>query len=129
MMKELNAQYRKLSLVRHPDKPGGTKEDFQELLNAYHAIGRLIEEGINENPADNDEVVARNLFKQFNFEKENSYSFTISIKNCEYLSWEKVFTNHYGAPIDKSATHNGKKFTILYKLDDDQTLCHSLLQT
>ena len=123
LMRELQAQYKKMSKVRHPDKPGGTTEDFQELLNAYHSIGRLIEKEANEQPDDEEEVVARNMFKQFNFEKENSYSFTISIKNCEYLSWEEVFTKHFGVPVDKSATSNGKKFTIAFKMDDDLPEC------
>ena len=29
-MKTLASQWKKMSLIKHPDKPGGKKEDFQE---------------------------------------------------------------------------------------------------
>ena len=45
-MKELRKRYLELSLIRHSDK-GGTDEDFQELLNAYNSIGKLIEKSKN----------------------------------------------------------------------------------
>ena len=116
-MKELTKQFYKQSLIRHPDKPGGTKEQFQELLDAYHKLGVIIEGCKNEDPEDKDELLARNLFKQFNFETENMYSFTISIRNSEYSKWEKVLTEKYGEPIDRSEKGNGKQYVINYKMD------------
>ena len=35
---EVKTAYKKLSLVRHPDKPTGSKEAFQELQAAYERI-------------------------------------------------------------------------------------------
>ena len=111
-MKELTSQFRKLSLKRHPDKPTGTKEEFQELISAYEKLGKIIENTTKDDHKDDDETLARKLFKQYNFEKENTYSFTISIKNNEYSSWEKVFLKHFGTPIDRSANSNGKQFMV-----------------
>ena len=34
-MRIVSSQYRRMSLIKHPDKPGGTKEDFQILKAAY----------------------------------------------------------------------------------------------
>ena len=34
-MKTVSYHYKRMSLIKHPDKKGGTKEDFQELQAAY----------------------------------------------------------------------------------------------
>ena len=39
MMKEVRKQYLSLSCKLHPDKPGGSKEEFQVLLDAYNLVG------------------------------------------------------------------------------------------
>ena len=68
-MKELRKRYLELSLTRHPDKETGTDEDFQELLNAYMAIGKLIEKSRNQDINDEEEDDARKEFKESNVEK------------------------------------------------------------
>ena len=30
----VNLKFKRLALIKHPDKPGGTKEEFQVLINA-----------------------------------------------------------------------------------------------
>ena len=42
-MKTITSQWRRMSLVKHPDK-GGRKEEFQELMEAYEKLGKKIEE-------------------------------------------------------------------------------------
>jgi len=36
--KQIDKEYRRLSLIYHPDRPGGSKEQFQELAAEYRAI-------------------------------------------------------------------------------------------
>ena len=55
-IKELEPRYRKLALLKHPDKNGGSdaaKEEFQHLQNCK----RLIEAFIKEDDSDSDEVI------------------------------------------------------------------------
>ena len=54
-MKELNTRYRKMALMKHPDKNGGSdlaKEDYQNLQNFYREIRNYIVENKRN---DNDE--------------------------------------------------------------------------
>ena len=67
-MKELRKRYLELSLARHPDKETGTDEDFQELINAYNAIGKLVEKSRNQDVNDQEEDDARKEFKESNVE-------------------------------------------------------------
>ena len=78
-MRQLKTQYRRTSLKRHPDKPGGTKGHFQELLDAFEKVGNLILNMDQSNLADDEETKARKEFKEFNFTKKNTFSFTIYV--------------------------------------------------
>ena len=40
-LKDIKIAFRRLSLTRHPDKPGGTNEDFQNLKDAYELLSSL----------------------------------------------------------------------------------------
>ena len=42
-MKDIRKQYLILSNKHHPDKPGGTKEGFQKLSDAYNTAGDAAE--------------------------------------------------------------------------------------
>jgi hypothetical protein len=46
-------QFRKKCLLKHPDKPTGDKEDFQELLDAYTKIVKHVKAAQN---VDEDET-------------------------------------------------------------------------
>ena len=70
--------------------------EFQELLDAYWAIGNLIEESENYVVDDDEEDLARKEFKQSNVEKINKTSVTIKIKTALVNAWDAVFTEKYG---------------------------------
>ena len=115
-MKTLASQWKKMSLIKHPDKPGGKKEDFQELMNAYENLGKIIEQSSPEDLEDKDEVNARKAFKDVNFTTENISSFTVNIDTNMVKSWEEVFTEKFGNPIDRSkeaGKNNGQAGTEL----------------
>ena len=71
-MKDVRKQFLKLALIRHPDKATGNEKDMKVLLDAYQRIGKIIEGLVNEDPNDEEEEVARDEFKQFNFSNVNN---------------------------------------------------------
>ena len=107
-MKIISSQYKKMSLIKHPDKKGGTKEDFQELLAAYEKLGKIISDSPQEDPKDEEETSARELFNTFNFAKENIESITIFIESNMVTHWEGVLCDKFGDPIDRSEEVTGK---------------------
>ena len=74
-MKDVVKTYHKMALKSHPDKPGGSTEEFQKLQEAFIKIGSYISsqhqfvnadrQTFNSNDADVEENIARNIFKQF----------------------------------------------------------------
>ena len=113
-MRQLKTQYRRTSLKRHPDKPGGTKGHFQELLDAFEKVGNLILNMDQSNLADDEETKARKEFKEFNFTKKNTFSFTIYVQTYRFSSWESVLTEKNGEPVDRTEEgghNNGKQWT------------------
>ena len=54
-VKLVKTSFFKLALVKHPDKTGGSKTAFQELLNAYQNILKHISENLNHENRDSDE--------------------------------------------------------------------------
>lgn len=72
-MKDVVKTYHKMALKRHPDKPGGSTEEFQKLQEAFIKIGSFIssqDQTTNSdrqpfNSSDVEENIARNIFKQF----------------------------------------------------------------
>ena len=112
LMKEVRRNFLKLAILKHPDKPGGVKADFQKLKDAYDRIGKLIEETEQDDLNDTEETVARKLFRETNFEKINLYSVTIAILTSQADAWEKVLMESYGVPTEGKDKSNGKKFTI-----------------
>ena len=121
MMKEVRKNFLKLSMKKHPDKPGGSNEAFQELIDAYEQIGKHIQNMAQDDLNDLEETFARKLFKETNFEKINLYSITVSILTIHADAWIKVLKEKYGEPNDKSESSNGVKFT-----DNASPLCVTL---
>ena len=51
-MKDVVKMFRKMALKKHPDKPGGSTEEFQILQEAFLKVGSHIESQQNENVND-----------------------------------------------------------------------------
>ena len=73
-------------------------------------IGNFIEKYYQPKDDDTEEEIARYVFRSFKSDdiKENLCSFTIRIDNHLSLVWDSVLTKHYGQPIDRKGTGNGK---------------------
>ena len=113
-IKIIAMQYRRMSKIKHPDKPGGVKEEFQELKAAYEKLGDIITASPQEDRKDEEETNAREIFKRYNFSKENTDSITISILTKMVKHWEAVLNEKFGEPIDRTeevaGNNNGKQW-------------------
>ena len=88
--KFVTTKYKLQSKVTHPDKPGGVKEDFQELLEAYRRVIKYLEEETDEYEEDFE----AEFFKRHNFMKECSSSYVVYIQEQYTNSWKKVLEKH-----------------------------------
>ena len=107
-LKEITAQYRKLSLKTHPDK-GGKKEDFQKLYEAFHRLSGFVaanKETIFD-PEDIEENELRKFFCKYNVIHENNGSTTVFLENGREAEWESVLIACYGEP---KITPSGKSW-------------------
>ena len=120
-MKFIQKKFYQLSLLHHPDRPGGDNLVQQKITEAYKFIGDYIEKNIDVKD-DSDEEFARQMYRNFNFNniKENLSSFTIKIDNNLSFYWDTVLTSHYGPPIDRNT--NGKHWKHC-KYNDDSLNC------
>ena len=111
MMKEIRKQYLSLSRKIHPDKPGGSKEEFQVLLDAFNLVGEAIE-NVDCDQDDQEEVAAREMFRQFkvNSITENSDTFTIILDKNLAENFDKVLMQVLGSPMEMGC--HGRKFTM-----------------
>ena len=97
-IRSVNLKFKKLAKVRHPDKPGGTKEDFQMLLNAYRRVIKHLEEvHLEGNDIEvNDDHYEKEFFMRCNFPKENKTGFTVILQNDLSAEWREIFVKAYG---------------------------------
>ena len=120
-LKTVTKKYHKLAHLHHPDKNPGDEEKFKEITEAYRLVGDYIEKhGDTKKKDENydfEEEVARNTFRQFQFNKvkENMRSFTILIENETSFTWDKVLTKHYGNPVDRQT--NGFHWRVMNYTD------------
>ena len=123
-MKIITKKFHELSLMHHPDRPGGDNIIYQKITEAYRIIGDYIEKKYVPKKDDHEEELARHAFRHFNFNdiKENLSSFTIKIDNHLSFFWDKILTKHYGTPIDRKA--NGKHWKHLDYSDDSLNKGH-----
>ena len=71
--KEIKDSYRKLALEKHPDKPGGSKEEFQKISEAYEILSDPQKKRKFDNPFQNNigDFVHMNMFTHiFNVNRE-----------------------------------------------------------
>ena len=112
-MKELNTRYRRLALLKHPDKNGGSdksKEEYQQLQNHYKVLGNfIVETDVDRDEEERDHVTT---FKNFNFDKRNSKSHTILLENKLTKAWKEVLIRKYNEPENKGT--NG----LIFKLEN-----------
>ena len=123
-LKEIQKQFHRLSKIKHPDKNNGSiksKEDFQTLLEAYNTAGKAAEKVVHEND-DIEEIIARKLFKQFQFSsvKFNSQSITIKTEKSLNSTWLEILTTNLGEPTINKDGH-GQKFTMEDQCEDPPT--------
>ena len=68
-LREIKQQFRKESLVRHPDKPKGGKEAFQELLDVFNKIVIIVrsrdEHESDEAENEDQEMLAKRYFTKY----------------------------------------------------------------
>ena len=124
-IKDVMKKYYKLALKTHPDKPGGSKEKFQKIEEAFRIVGDYIMKNTVEND-DPEECLAKDLFKdifsQFNTTKENKKCTTVLINNYHNFAWDTALTNYCGEGIEKAEGEkhwrdegfitNGKQTTV-----------------
>ena len=74
---------------------------------------------------DEEEVLGRKIFKEFNLEKENSNSFTILIENVRVHDWNSIFVKIYGEPrIPNGNESKGRHWDHQnYNIDGMQRYC------
>ena len=113
-LKEIRKRFLELSLKYHPDKNSDSmesKEYFQKILDAYNTAGEAFENKVYDDD-DEEDVLARKMFKQFCFSsvQENANSFTIKTEKPLYSIWKDVLCASLGQPQDLKA--HGLKFTV-----------------
>ena len=118
-LKEIRKRFLKLSVVHHPDRNKGKQEAtqrFQEILHAYEVAGKACEDIIYDDD-DQEDVLARKMFKQFSFSaiKENSTTFTIKTELPLNSLWKQVLEANFGPPDDLGS--HGLKYTAVDKCD------------
>ena len=69
-MKDVVKMFRKMALKKHPDKPGGSTEDFQILQEAFIRIGSFLQAQQDKSDSipvedDYEEDIAKKLFKEY----------------------------------------------------------------
>ena len=93
-MKIVTKRFHELSMIHHPDRPGGDNLIYQPITEAYRIVGDYIERKYVNFHDDDDEQFARFVFRSFNSSDitENLSSFTIKIDNELSLIWDTVLT-------------------------------------
>ena len=116
-MKELNSRYRKLALLKHPDKNSGSKEateDYQNLLMYYKIIGDfIVENNVKDNDVSEEEQDNVNIFENFNFDQRNKGSHTIFVEKDMVNNWKRILTEKFGIHENK-----GKQNGLIFKANE-----------
>ena len=96
----VNLKFKKLALIKHPDKPGGTKEEFQVLINAYRRVIKYLEETdsqkANYDEANDEAHYEKEFFMRSNFPRENKTGFTVILQNDLSDEWKEILKKNHG---------------------------------
>ena len=108
---DVNAAFKRLALLLHPDKAGEQKTAaFQKLRAAHEKLRKYFEingaesREVIETENDEDKFFNEN-FEQFNFPTENKGSFTVKIENYLADTWQVNIENILGEPKVKINSH------------------------
>ena len=93
-VKFVTIKYKRKARIVHPDKVDGSKEEFQELLNAYRRIIKHLDSLREEGEMEQEDDHERNFFMKHNLMKECSSSIVVYIENDLVEKWKKVLTRH-----------------------------------
>ena len=118
-MKSLRQHFRKLAVETHPDK-GGSNEKFKELYKAYETLGNLIDSQ-KTGEEDNEEIEARRMFREENFEEVNSASVTLRVNATD--AWEDVLKENFGEPKQNSSIaseNKGERYNTTFSHDGEE---------
>ena len=120
-MKSLRQHFRKLAVERHPDK-GGTNEKFKELYKAYDTLGNIIASQTTEEEEDTEEIEARRMFREENWEEINSASITVRVKSSDGEAWEQVLKENFGEPKKNSlieSENKGERYNTVFLMKEN----------
>ena len=92
----VNLTFKRHARIKHPDKPGGTKEEFQVLINAYRRVIKYLEEVKLDDIVVNDDHFEKEFFMRSNFPKENKTGFTVILQNELSSEWKETLVKNYG---------------------------------
>ena len=106
--KEIKDSYRKLALEKHPDKPGGSTEEFQQISEAYEILSDPQKKRNFDNPFQNNigDFVNMNMF---------SSTFTnIFNANCGINKTQRTPDKRQDINLSLEEMYNGKtcKFAV-----------------
>ena len=106
-MKDVVKMFRKMALKKHPDKPGGSTEDFQILQEAFIRIGSFLQAQQDKSDSiaaedDYEEDIAKKLFKEYyiNGQKFES-TFLHLFENSEELLRIKIGSEKTAAIVEE----------------------------
>ena len=95
----------------------------QQLYKAYETIGNLISSQENVEENDDEEMEARRVVQEENWEVVNSKSVTIRVNNSEGEAWEQVLKKNFGTHIknsSKMSDNKGEKYVTTFTVDEEE---------
>ena len=92
----VTSKYKKLAKLLHPDRVGGEKCKFQELLNAYRRRISYIEDNQNTEDEQLEDDYEKEFFMKHNIMKECLRSFIVYIEEMLVDKWKKVLESQLG---------------------------------
>ena len=88
-------KYKKLAKMRHPDKLGGTKCDFQKLSEAYKKVIKFLEETQKyEKFEQKERDFETEFFIKYNIMKEYLACYVVDIQDHLAEKWKTVLERH-----------------------------------
>ena len=124
-VKEVNAAFRKLAKVTHPDKSGDDNTaKFQVILEAYKKLNAYFKETESRDDkdvVDIEEKFFRENFELFNFPHANKGSFTVGIEDTLADTWQECMASNLGEPsiiMNEHGTECDRLWKVNYKMTE-----------